>query len=162
MKKVLFLFTFIIVLFSCNNENANHENKSRILSPKVDSLYTLVVAKHDEVMHKTSDISKLSRILRTDMENMGNDKNSEKKKERIIQILTSLQAAHDAMFDWMGEFKGITTNEEYYKKTKDEELLKYLHEEEIKIDRVAKIMLESIGNAELYLKENDKQIKNEN
>jgi hypothetical protein len=67
--------------------------------------------------------------------------------------LAGLQSANDAMFDWMGEFKGLHNNKEYYEKTDEKELSNYLKSEEIKIERVAKLMLESIGYAELFLKE---------
>lgn len=149
----LFLFLTLIIL-SCKGGNDNNTNDNSSLSGSVDSLYKLVVAKHDEVMPKTADISKLSRILRSDMENMGEDQTEKIKKETILGHLSALQQGHDAMFDWMGDFKGIHTNEEFYKKNKDQVLLEYLKEEEIKIDRVAKLMLESIGNAEIFLKEN--------
>jgi hypothetical protein len=152
-KGLLLCGLFLWVLSSCSTKQTSKNEGIKYTS--VDSLYTLVVAKHDEVMPKTADISKLSRILRSDLENLGEDKASTEKKERILELLSALQSGHDAMFDWMGEFKGAHTNKEFYEKSKENELLTYLKEEELKIERVAKLMLESIGNAEVYLQNNN-------
>jgi hypothetical protein len=151
MCRALLFLIFTLALCSCAEKSKTVEKELK-LSPAVESLYKLVVAKHDEVMPKISDISKLSTLLRSDMENMGDDKESKERKEKILELLTALQSAHDAMFDWMGEFKSTITNADFYKKSKEKELLEYLKSEEIKIDRVAKVMLESIGNAEVFIK----------
>jgi hypothetical protein len=146
--KALF-FLILFALISCN-ENSKKTSGEQTNYPKVDSLYKLVVAKHDEVMPKTADISKLTKILRGKLDSVKNDP----EKEKILNLLQSLQSAHDAMFDWMGEFKGMHTNMDFYKTNSEQELLNYLGDEEVKIDRVAKLMLESIANSELYLKDN--------
>ena len=145
--KALFFLIFL-VLISCN-ENSKEASKEQTIHPKVDSLYKLVVAKHDEVMPKTADISKLIKILRDKLSIVKNEID----KEKILNILQKLQSAHDSMFDWMGEFKGIHTNMDFYKSKSELELLKYLKDEEIKIEEVAKLMLESIANSELYLED---------
>jgi len=142
-------FCFFTILCSCAQKSNNTNSSESTLSPKVDSLYKLVVAKHDEVMPKTSDISKLSNILRKQLKN---EKESAV-KEKILNLLQGLQSGHDAMFDWMGTFKNLHLDKDFYEKKSERELMKYLSEEEIKIDRVAKLMLESIGNAELFLKD---------
>jgi hypothetical protein len=151
MYRALLFLIFTTALCSCA-EKSKTVGKELNLSPAVESLYKLVVAKHDEVMPKISDISKLSTLLRSDLENMGEDKGSKEKKEKTLELLTALQSAHDAMFDWMGEFKSTLTSADFYKKNNEKELLEYLKSEEVKIDRVAKVMLESIGNAEVFIK----------
>jgi hypothetical protein len=145
--KALFFLIFL-VLISCN-ENSKEASKEQTNHPKVDSLYKLVVAKHDEVMPKTADISKLTKILREKL----SIAKKEIDKEKILNMLQKLQSAHDSMFDWMGEFKGMHTNMDFYKSKSEQELLKYLKDEEVKIEGVAKLMLESIANSELYLKD---------
>jgi hypothetical protein len=144
-----FLVLTFLIFFSCQNSKENQPDSQAKIDPKIDSLYKLVVAKHDEVMPKTSDISKLTQQLRKRLE----IEKSETEKEKILNLLAGLQSANDAMFDWMGEFKGLHNNKEYYEKTDEKELSNYLKSEEIKIERVAKLMLESIGYAELFLKE---------
>ena len=144
-----FLALTFLIFFSCQNSKEKQPGSQALTDPKIDSLYKLVVAKHDEVMPKTSDISKLTQQLRKRLE----IEKSEPEKEKILNLLAGLQSANDAMFDWMGEFKGLHNNKEYYEKTDGKELSNYLKSEEIKIERVAKLMLESIGYAELFLKE---------
>ncbi len=151
MYRAFLILIFFSMLGSCGEPQSKNEAEPK-LSPSVDSLYKLVVAKHDEVMPKISDISKLTNKLRSLMEKLGDDKAAKESKEKILDLLTALQSAHDAMFDWMGEFKGMTTNVEFYEKGVEKDLISYLKEEEVKIDRVAKVMLESIGNAEVFLK----------
>jgi hypothetical protein len=148
----IFLALIFLTLFSCQNSKENKQASEAKVDPKIDSLYKLVVAKHDEVMPKTADISKLTQQLRKQLEGI----KSETEKEKVLNLLAGLQSANDAMFDWMGEFKGMHNNMEYYEKTKEEELMSYLKSEEVKIERVAKIMLESIGYAQLFLNESKK------
>ena len=151
-KKIGFYLIIIFLITSCVGNSKKDKQTENMLNPKVDSLYKLVVAKHDEVMPKTVDISKLTQVLRSKLENT----KDEVEKEKILNLLEGLQSAHDAMFDWMGAFKGLHTNEEFYQKKPEQELINYLKDEETKIERVAKIMLESIGYSELYIKDHKK------
>lgn len=147
-----FSLLFYLVLFSCSQSSNNSNSEEIKLNPKVDSLYKLVVAKHDEVMPKDKDIMKLLKTLRQILET---EKDSAK-KEKILNLIQVLQSGHDAMFDWMRDFKNLHLDNKFYENKSEKELLDYLSAEEINIDRVAKLMLEGIGEAELFLKNNDK------
>jgi hypothetical protein len=147
-----FSILFYLVLFSCSQSSNNSNSEDIKLNPKVDSLYKLVVAKHDEVMPKDKDIMKLLKTLRQILET---EKDSAK-KEKILNLLQVLQSGHDAMFDWMRDFKNLHLDKKFYENKSEKELLDYLSAEEINIDRVAKLMLEGIGEAELFLKNNHK------
>jgi hypothetical protein len=147
-----FSILFYLVLFSCSQSSNNSNSEDIKLNPKVDSLYKLVVAKHDEVMPKDKDIMKLLKTLRQILET---EKDSAK-KEKILNLLQVLQSGHDAMFDWMRDFKNLHLDNKFYENKSEKELLDYLRAEEINIDRVAKLMLEGIGEAELFLKNNHK------
>jgi hypothetical protein len=147
-----FSILFYLVLFSCSQSSNNSNSEDIKLNPKVDSLYKLVVAKHDEVMPKDKDIMKLLKTLRQILET---EKDSAK-KEKILNLLQVLQSGHDAMFDWMRDFKNLHLDNKFYENKSEKELLDYLSAEEINIDRVAKLMLEGIGEAELFLKNNHK------
>jgi hypothetical protein len=147
-----FYLIFFLLLFSCSQSSNNSNSVDTKLNPKVDSLYKLVVAKHDEVMPKDKDIVKLINILRQKLE-IEKDNST---KEKILNLLQFLQSGHDAMFDWMGAFKNLHLDQKFYENKSEKELLDYLSEEEAKIDRVAKLMLEGIDNAELFLKEINK------
>jgi hypothetical protein len=147
-----FSILFYLVLFSCSQSSNNSNSEDIKLNTKVDSLYKLVVAKHDEVMPKDKDIMKLLKTLRQILET---EKDSAK-KEKILNLLQVLQSGHDAMFDWMRDFKNLHLDNKFYENKSEKELLDYLSAEEINIDRVAKLMLEGIGEAELFLKNNHK------
>jgi len=147
-----FSILFYLVLFSCSQSSNNSNSEDIKLNPKVDSLYKLVVAKHDEVMPKDKDIMKLLKTLRQILET---EKDSAK-KEKILNLLQVLQSGHDAMFDWMRDFKNLHLDNKFYENKSEKELLDYLSAEEINIDRVAKLMLEGIEEAELFLKNNHK------
>ena len=149
--KALFLF-FILILFSCGKTSNNSKTADIKLNPKVDSLYKLVVAKHDEVMPKDKDIMKLLKTLRQMLET---EKDSAK-KEKILNLLQILQSGHDAMFDWMRDFKNLHLDNKFYEDKSEKELLDYLNAEEVNIERVAKLMLKGIEGAELFLKNNNK------
>lgn len=151
-KQSAFYFLLIFLMCSCGQNSTFSDKNDLKVSTKVDSLYKLVMAKHDEVMPKTSDITKHTKILRQKLE--GTKNNSE--KENILSLLQKLQSADDAMLEWMHDFKNIHLDKDFYENKSEKELVAYLKEEEIKIDNVAKQMLESIGNADLYLKANNK------
>ena len=107
--------------------------------------------KHDEVMPKISDIRLLQKQLREELEKDSIASDS-LKKENILELLSKLKKADDAMFDWMNEFKNPHLNQEFYLKSKDEELLDYLKSEDKKIEVVANQMLESIQLSKNLLK----------
>lgn len=151
MHKNIFLVLLLALFAACSGQS-NKKVGEVELSSSVDSLYKLVVAKHDEVMPKIKDIENLKQSLRDDLENMGTDEADKAKREEVLDMLSALQNGYDAMFGWMNDFKNPHLQADFYKKSSEKELLTYLKEEETKIDRVAKIMLESIGNAELFLK----------
>ncbi len=110
------------------------------------------MAKHDEVMPKTADIMKLTKILRQKLE----IEKDNVAKEKILNHLRELETSNDGMMEWMHEFKNEHLDKEFYEKKSSEEVLDYLKKEENSIEQVAKLMLESIKNAELYLSKNNK------
>ena len=143
-----FSLLFCLVLFSCNQSTNNSNSADIKLNPKVDSLYKLVVAKHDEVMPKDKDIMKLLKTLRQMLET----EKDISRKEKILNLVQVLQSGHNAMFDWMRDFKNLHLDQKFYENKSEKELLDYLSAEEVNIERVAKLMLEGIGDAELFLK----------
>jgi hypothetical protein len=152
--RIFYLF-IILCFFSCsNNQNKNNESSSG--DKEIDSLYNVVMAKHDEVMPKITNIKNYQMILRADLENADNPKDIKEKKEVILKLVNKLQKGDDAMFDWMNNFKNKHLNAEFYTKTKKDQIIKYLKEEEDKIDAVAMLMLEGIGEAEIFLKKTPK------
>jgi hypothetical protein len=146
-------YSFLLLLFlicGCNNKSVKTAEKD--FDKDVEALYIIVMAKHDEVMPKIKNIRNLQLILRVDLENNSDESKSSEKKEYVFKLISKLQKGDDAMFEWMTNFKNKHLNSEFYANSKKEIILKYLKEEESKIDNVAMLMLESINEAEVYLK----------
>jgi len=116
MKKILFLAFGLLVLFACNQ-------------PK-NPLYKEVMKIHDDVMPHTGDIVKLSRTLKKKKDNF-----PEEQRAMVDQTIQELDAAEEAMMDWMSKFDS----------KRDEEA--YLQGEKDKIQKVSDQMYASIEKA---------------
>ena len=131
MQKITTAFIlFMFMIVSCG---PNHNDE------EVKQLYEEVIAIHDDVMPKISDISKLRRKIRKD------------KQENIesINYMKELEEADDAMMDWMSDFQKYKTYDDSTKESK----IKYLNNEKIRIQSVSDQMYGSIETAKKYLNE---------
>lgn len=119
-------------LFSCGGEQ-----KAKVVDP-AQKLYDEVIAIHDDVMPKMSDIHRLKKELRTKMKNdsLAPDHTA------ILDALKDLDMADDGMMDWMAELK--VPEAEPAKTT-------YLNEQMVAIKKVRDDMLSSIENAKKEL-----------
>ena len=142
----------ILACCACNSTQKSKESSTEKIS-SVDSLYELVIAKHDSVMPKISSLEGLQQKLRNNLDTLPIAKSSFARKDSILNLLTDLQKGHDAMFDWLDKFKNKYTAEEFYKNSHEAELINYLKSEETKIEEVARLMLGSMERAEMFLKE---------
>jgi uncharacterized lipoprotein YehR (DUF1307 family) len=90
---------------------------------------------HDEVMPKTSDISKLSRFFEDQIKNQKLDSSQ---KIQVNKMLFQLEEAHESMMVWMNKFN-----------VPDEknEAIEYLKAEEQSITTVRNAMLTAISEA---------------
>ncbi len=148
------LLNFVIgfLLLSCTPNNSKEiKTEPQKQKTAVDSLYELVVEKHDIVMPKISDMEALRNRLNKKLEELPKEKATLLQREEILATLSLLKKGHDAMFDWMNQFKNLHLDAEFYKKSSTEELLTYLKEEEKKIEEVARLMLEGIDKANSLL-----------
>lgn len=153
MPALAFFGILIFMSFlSCGTSPDNSITKKSNTNPAIDSIYKIVMIKHDEVMPKDSEIVKLISILRQKLD----DEKNELKRAQILGLIQELQSSHDAMMVWMQEFKNEHLDNEFYEKNSAAEITSYLKNEEKKIEQVAVLMLESIKNTELYLNENTK------
>ena len=150
-KSVAFIAIIsILACCACNSTQSKQESSDKIKTP-VDSLYELVIAKHDTVMPKISNLEGLQQKLRKQLEGLSDAETDKVQKDSILNLLTKLQKGHDAMFDWMGEFKNHYSHEEFYAKSSEAELIKYLKSEEAKIEKVAVLMLSSMAEGKAFL-----------
>jgi len=103
MKKIfLFLFSGIVfIVASCNGDNINSTNGK--LNVENQKIYDDIMATHDEVMPKMSDLNEDKQKLR-DL----NDKITEKNiplKDTVLNTILVLSKLEDDMSDWMSNFK---------------------------------------------------------
>lgn len=161
MQKIIaFLFGLILILTACKTEKTKNssaktaaEEANSILSPESDSLYQLVIVKHDEVMPKTADIARLQEKLRKALAVLGKGPKTPE-RDTILTMLSRLEQADEAMMQWMRDFKSVEVHEDHYEGLPETEILYYLKEEETKIDDVAAKMLSSIATAKAWTEDN--------
>jgi len=143
--KILLLFIFFGVSCSTSENEENHTtstsnnntkspNLEILHSERNDSLYTLVVFKHDESMLvHDENMPKVKRTLKQHYE----DTNEKEVKDQIMKCLRTFNKASEDMFAWMRGFQGIDLYDEDYKAMQEQEVWDYLQSEEQKIEVVA-------------------------
>jgi hypothetical protein len=152
LKSIAFVAMIsILACCACNSTQKDPNSSTKKIS-SVDSLYELVIAKHDTVMPKIANLEGLQQKLRKNLDALPEAKSSFVQKDTIVNLLSDLQKGHDAMFDWMGAFKNKYSHEEFYKNSHESELINYLKSEETKVEEVARLMLGSMERAEMFLK----------
>lgn len=98
-----------------------------------------IMVVHDEVMPKMKDIYRIKKALKKKVKGM----EDEMKKSQIQEHIDALEAADDAMMDWMAN----------YKKPKDSDspTMAYLDDQKDKIQWVKAKMIGSIDQAQIFL-----------
>ncbi len=149
MKYLLPFFFLSVLLNNCTNtEPVNKEESSFSLSSKTAELYRIVGEKHDTAMLLMKEIGIGQNRLRIKISNL---EEGSLQKDTILDLLLELRKADDAMMNWMREFKNTDLNEDMYKAMKEEEIMDYLKQEELKIENVHQKMLKSIDDAFSFL-----------
>ena len=89
----LLLISFSLGMMSCKNDQPMEKAEDQLLHDKV-------MAIHDEVMPKMSDIHRLKKELRAEI-----DSTQQEELESITRQLVLLNDADESMMDWMHELK---------------------------------------------------------
>lgn len=89
----LLLLSFTIGMMSCKNDQPMEKAEDQLLHDKV-------MAIHDEVMPKMSDIHRLKKELRAEI-----DSTQQEELESIARQLVLLNDADESMMDWMHELQ---------------------------------------------------------
>ncbi len=105
-----------------------------------DSLWTDIMAVHDSVMPKTSDITKLSQRFKQELKE--NKKLDNATKSQLITVLEFLEQSDASMFDWMNNLKQIHKLREV--NMPHNEIVTYLLQEKTAIVKVRDAMLTSL------------------
>ena len=127
----------IVSLYACQNQSA-----------EASARWDEVMAIHDEVMPKMGKIRSVSKSLKEMITAADSLTLATEDYQKIMPQLSKLQAADDAMMDWMHGFLQL---ERLQADKTHEEVMKYLDEEEVKIKAVKTAMETSIKNGNALL-----------
>ena len=145
---IVSLIALLLIQIACNSEPKTEQEEP--MSEK-EQLYKEVMEIHDSVMPKMSDINRVKRKLSDLLESdslMNDDA-----KELISQGTEALEAAENAMMDWMRAFKAPKPTDP------DQLVIQYLNEEKLNILKVSRQMLNSLEKGEELLKQFEKDTK---
>lgn len=108
-----------------------------------EKLYDEVMFIHDDVMPKMTNITGLTKELKSKKSKLVDSKCEFENEDeaKINKVLDRLNVAEEEMWDWMHGFKRPEEGSH-------EEIMQYLESEKIKIDNVRQNMLASIRAAE--------------
>jgi len=157
MKKILFLlFLLSGLIVACNsNTDKKEANNEQASEQEVEeAAWKEVMRVHDEVMPKMADMNRVSRSLKPYLEEGAlEDKSPQEKVNRAVK---ELEAADEAMMDWMGAIKQLP---ELRKEMDHDAIMAYLEKEQEAIAKVKEDMLSSLQSGKTLLEklENDEQ-----
>lgn len=123
MKNPFLLLFSIMLFYSCTEKK--QENSQ-------DQLMQSVMAVHDEVMPKMSDIMKYKKQIGEKIQELraaGEDANKDM-ITRLEEVSNDLDTSHKEMMDWMHGFNP------QFEGMKEEDVVKYLNDEKAKIEQV--------------------------
>ena len=106
-----------------------------------NALYDEVMYIHDDVMPKMRDIHSNKKLLQSQLDTIQNDS----LRTTILNQLSQLKKADDAMMDWMADFS-VDNMDQNQKQT-------YLLAQKDSITKVRDLMLSSIADSEKLLSE---------
>ncbi len=129
IKSLVVIISFLLV-FSCDNK----------IEKEIESLNTVLMKGHDEVMPKSMNIAEVKKELIASVENA-----PDSIKNAALELSTQLQKAEDDMYAWMDNY-GKAMNDV---KDKNEKLKLYkgLQSE---IEKIKTLTDESIAKAKIF------------
>ncbi len=136
LKSKLLIFILAVSVLACKQNTSN----------EVDLLFKEMMAIHDEVMPKMSDISKAKKEL-------GKFAMSADSVE-VMEAIKQLDAADEAMMVWMDEFDA-----QYQTSLPKEKHISYLEDEKVRVNNVKSMMLTSIEKANLLIQKTKNETK---
>lgn len=137
--KPLFLALFLVLLVGCNTKSDNGDDSHNAHDSPNQALYDEVMKVHDEVMPKMNDIYKLKEDLKKDIADAPGM--VESKRKEIESAILQLDAASEAMMDWMRNFNPLPDS------LGEENAREYLEVQKVKVDKVKEEMLRAIDEA---------------
>lgn len=156
LLKSIFFLAFISLVISCKSDpnssgNDGHDHSHGAHVSTIDStqppLFNEIMAIHDEIMPRMSEIETLKQNIRMKMDSIDALNGNEEYRKQFRHAMAELNRADNMMSDWMFNFKDSydTIHTESLKKS-------FLEAERAKIEGVKMTMNESIQVAQLTLK----------
>lgn len=151
LSTIIFLLLASLGLIACGGNNRpsqTDEDPAAAQRATEEQRWDEVMAVHDEVMPKMSEINRLSRALREVQEK---DPAIPKELQATVETMVQeLATAEEGMWEWMNNIKQLDA----LRQSKNhEEIMQYLGEEQEKIAQVRDNMLRSIEKGEQLLKQ---------
>lgn len=152
--RILFFLFIAITLVACQNDKKDkggHGNNNRYGDKQKQEEQQIakwdeMMAIHDEVMPKMADMNRTVRALRPFLEEGAlPDKNL---KEQVNRAINQIEAADEAMMDWMGE---VETLEDLRTDKDHEAIMVYIRDQTEAISKVKADMLSSLANGKQLL-----------
>jgi hypothetical protein len=138
MKKMIFFFLLSVFAFSACQSGEQAPSEEDLMAEQ-DQLWDEVMAEHDEVMPKMSEIKRLERELTT---MIGEESSLDAEaQEKVGQVVQQLSAAGEGMMSWMSQIRQL---EPMRGEMEHEQIIEYLKGEKEKITKVKEDMLQSI------------------
>lgn len=156
MKRILTVLIAAgsVVIISCGGSNNNHDHSGHKKDePKTatDSLYSEVMAGHDEVMPKMGKIRGAQKEAQRLIDSIAAlpakaQAEAASLKTKLEELVKDLSYADFAMDKWMTEFDLDSAKDDVEKR------IKYLADEKLKVDKVKTAILNSLAKADSLLK----------
>lgn len=144
MKTTVFSLFFAIacLTIACNNNSANQQTEEQ-------QAWDAVMAVHDEVMPKMSDINRMSDDLRARANAL--DSTQMATKQNLMDAAQALERADEGMMSWMAEVKSPETMRSEQKT--HEEIMNYLDEQKNKVNQVRDSINNSLEQGKMLLEQ---------
>lgn len=132
-------FVLAILNIACNN-SANQTVEQQ-------QAWDQMMAVHDDVMPKTSDLNRMTTQLRTKIAAL--DSTQQDTKNKMMDAIQALERAEEGMMSWMAEVQDPEILRGEHKT--HAEIMRYLEEEKDKVDRVQADIIASLDQGKQLL-----------
>ena len=143
MKNIFLLF-MVAVLFSACGAGSRETSEQQLEGKKWDE----VMANHDVVMPMMGTTHKVRKALKAYQSSKGTLEQTE--AAAITKMLTDLDKADESMMDWMQKYQKLGKLQD---SKSHAEIMKYLENEEVRINKVKELMESSIAAGQAFLKQ---------
>jgi hypothetical protein len=141
----LLAFLFGLMTLACKS-NSNTENQAPVPADDLPTLEAQVLAIHDEIMPKMTDINTINAQLRAYKKNLQETQEGKiVAPEGLEETIAALKLAEQGMWDWMKQYNDV-------KATLREDQLKTFYTEQLGlVTKVKTDMLSAMENAQAWI-----------